>query len=335
MNSNESVKDLSIAHLQLIVSLIKHGNACVASDELGMSQSTISYHLRRLRSIFADDMFVRTGKGLKPTERCLQVGHFARDLINRVEEELIHGNDFAPSQIERELSLVADDTACGWFAKLFNDLQKTLPKVALCARPWYLNAMKDLDKGAIHFGIHIMPNGTKGIYDVEVAPCHRLCVVREGHPLCAQGKVTLEDLAMYPVILNDLAGWNNNGNSLIERVLKQHNLQPNFVGRMGYVSSIFSALHNSNAITYTSAVSLPKDLSGLTLLKGPAEIDEIECNYRLYISKTRYGSQETNYLIEFIFKSFTEYVNCQYQRDDVVSIIGNVVAGNKEVGDNI
>ncbi|WP_223296538.1 LysR family transcriptional regulator [Shewanella pealeana] len=321
MNTNESAKDLSVAHLQLIVCLIKHGNACVASDELGMSQSTISYHLRRVRSIFSDEMFVRTGKGLKPTERCLQVGHFAQDLINRVEEELIHGNDFEATHIERELSLIADDTACGWFGELFVDLQKALPKVNLCARPWYLNALKDLDSGAVHFGLHIMQSGIKGIYDLEVVPCYRLCVVRDGHPLVSQGEVTLEDLAMYPVILNDLAGWNNNGHSVMETVLKNHGLKANLVGRLGYVNSIFSALQGSNAITYTSAVSLPKDLSGLTLLKAPPALDEVECNYRLYISKTRYGSQETNYLIEFLYNSFKSFALGKYERPEVAPLI--------------
>lgn len=131
---NNNIKELSIAHLQLIVCLIKHGNSCVVSDELGISQSSISYHLRRLRVIFADEMFIRTGKGLKPTERCIQIGHFAQDLINRVEEELIHANDFVPKQMKRELTLIAADTACGWFSTLFSDMQKTLPRVTQIGR---------------------------------------------------------------------------------------------------------------------------------------------------------------------------------------------------------
>ena len=321
MKTNENVKDLSVAHLQLIVCLIKHGNASAASEELGMSQSTISYHLRRLRSIFLDDMFIRTGKGLRPTMRCLQVGHFAQDLINRVEQELIHGNDFEPTHIMRELNIIADDTACTWFGELFIDLQKTLPKVSLCARPWYLNGMKDLDTGVVHFGLHIMHNSTQGLYDVEVVPCYRLCVVREDHPLAKIGQVTLEDFAMFPVILNDLAGWNNNGKSVIESVLKQHGLQANLVGKIGYVNSIYSALQSSNAMTYTSAVSLPKDLSGLTLLKAPAALDEIKCSYRLYISKTCYGSLETNYLIDFLYRSFKRFACSQYERPEIIPFI--------------
>lgn len=326
MNNQENLKDLSVAHLQLIVSLIKHSNACAASNELGMSQSTISYHLKRLRTIFGDEMFLRTGSGLKPTERCLQIGHFARDLVGRIEEELIHGNIFEPTEIERELILLTDDTACSWFGPLFGELQKTMPKVSLCARPWYLNAMRDLDKGTVHFGLHIMQNGTKGIYELEVLPCYRVCVVREGHPLADKDQVTLEDLSMYPFLLNDLAGWNNNGNSIIEKILKEKGLSANLVGRIGYVSSIFNALNQSNAITYTSAVALPSDLTGLVLLKAPDEIDAIQCHYRLYISKSRYGSQETNYLIDFLYNSFKLYAEAKYQHPKVAPLIQQIVA---------
>lgn len=324
MVKNNNIKELSIAHLQLIVSLIKHGNSCISSDELGISQSSISYHLRRLRVIFSDELFIRTGKGLKPTERCIQVGHFAQDLINRVEEELIHGNNFEPSHMQRELTIVADDTACGWFGTLFNDMQKSLPRVSICARPWSLKSLEDLDTGSVDFGIHIIENAKKGIFDMDIAPCYRLCAVRNGHPLTFKGEVTIEDLAQYPVIINDLAGWNNDGNSLMQKVLEAHGLKLNIAGRIGYVSSVLSALHSSNAITYTSAVSIPPTIPGLTLLKGPKEVNEIPCSYHLYISKTHYGSQETNYLIDFMYDSFKRYVTLQYNRKDIAEIIGEV-----------
>ncbi len=321
MNANLCVKDLSVAHLQLIVSLIKHGNACCASEELGMSQSTISYHLRRLRTMFNDELFLRTGNGLKPTERCMQIGHFAQDLVNRVEEELVHCGDFDPLQIDRELSLVADDTACSWFSTLFGELRQQMPKVTLCARPWHTNAMRDLDQGLVHFGLHVMENGVKGIYEVEVVPCYRVCIVRNDHPLARLGAITLEDMALYPVILHDLAGWNNNGNSVIERAMSECGLLPNLVARMAYINGILEALPQSNAIAYTSAIALPEDLTGLTLLKAPSALTALKCHYRLYISRTRYGSQETNCLIEFLYDSFQRFVTRQYQRPEVAPLL--------------
>ncbi|MGL5664578.1 MAG: LysR family transcriptional regulator [Shewanella sp.] len=322
MITNGNIKELSVAHLQLIISLIKHKNATLTADELGISQSSISYHLRRLRSIFSDEMFIRTGQGLKPTERCIQVGLFARELVNRVEEELIHANTFTPTQMQRELTLIADDTACNWFGDLFNDIQNTLPKVSLCARPWHTHAMEDLDTGAVDFGVHIIRNNKKCIYDIDIIPCHRVCIVREGHPLASKDNITLKDLELYPVIINDLAGWNNDGNSIMQTVLEKHGLKLNIYGRIGYINSIFDAIKFNNAITYTSAISIPTNIDGLTLLKGPKEVDEIDCTYRLYISKSRYGSQETNFMIDFIYNSFRKFAISQYKRADIFKIIG-------------
>ncbi|MGL5359655.1 MAG: LysR family transcriptional regulator substrate-binding protein, partial [Shewanella sp.] len=215
-------------------------------------------------------------------------------------------------------------STCPWFGNFFNDVQLTLPRVSICARPWNLNSMEDLNSGAVDFGIHIVENTKNGIYDLEIAPCYRLCVVRDGHPLASKGYVTLKDLTQYPVIINDLAGWNNDGNSLMQKVLEAHGFKLNIAGRLGYISSILNALLNSNAITYTSATSIPTSLSGLTLLKGPKEVDEVKCSYRLYISKTSYGSQETNYLIDFIYNSFNRYVYTQYNREDIAAVIGKI-----------
>lgn len=321
MITNDNVKELSVAHLQLVISLIKHKNASFAADELGISQSSISYHLRRLRNIFSDELFIRTGKGLKPTERCLQVGFFAQDLLNRVEEELIHANSFIPSQMQRDITLIADDTACNWFGHLFNDMHNSLPRVSLCARPWYTHAMEDLDNGSVDFGLHLIKNSKKCIYDIDIVPCYRLCIVRDGHPLADKGEVTLKDLELYPVVINDLSGLNNDGNSIMQTVLKKNGFDLNISGRIGYISSIFDVLRYSNAITYTSAISVPPDIKGFTLLTGPKEVDEVECNYRLYISKARYGSQETNYLIDFIYDSFKHFAMKQYQRQDIAKVI--------------
>lgn len=321
MITNQNLRELSIADLQLVVSLIKHGNSSVSADELGISQPSISYHLRRLRTIFSDEMFVRTGKGLKATERCLQVGFFAKEIISRVEEELIHANNFDPCEMQRELRIVADDTACHWFGDLFIELHRSIPKITLCARPWNFNSMEDLDAGTTDFGIHIIENSKKCIYDINIIPCYRLCIVRNGHPLISNGKVDMKDLELYPVIINDLSGWNNDGNSIMQTVLAKHGLKLNIAGRIGYASSILRALQGTNAILYTSAIALPQDLDGFTILKAPEEIDVIECFYRLYISKAKYGSQETNYLIEFIYDSFRKFATRQYERPEVVSLI--------------
>lgn len=320
MLSTKSIKNLSVIHLQLIISLIKHGNATATSEELGISPSSISYHLRYLRDIFGDEMFLRTGNGLKPTERCLQIGRVANDLVSRIESDLINAGDFDPSHINKEILLVGADTITGWFSSLFTEIQQHMPKVMLCARPWYINAIRDLDQGLVHFGVHLMNCEIRGIHEIETAPCYRVCVVREGHPLADKLQLSLEDLAFYPVIMNDLSAWNINGNSPLETVMAQHGLRPNLVAKLS-ANNIFNVLHNCNAITHTSALALPTDLTGLKLLKAPVDLNLVECFYKFYISKTRYGSQETNHLIEFLHSSFQDFVMRQYQRPEVKAVL--------------
>ncbi|QIZ78297.1 LysR family transcriptional regulator [Ferrimonas lipolytica] len=326
MTVKDCVKDLSVAHLELIICLIQHGNASAAADELGMSQSTISYHLRRLRTIFDDEMFIRTGTGLKPTERCKQIGLIATELVTRVHEELLHAGHFEPSLISKEIFIVADDTVCNWYGQLLREIQQTMPNTQLCARPWNLHSMFDLDNGSIHFGIHVMPIGNKGIYEVELAPCLRTIVVHKDHPLARKGYVELTDLGHYPVVLNDLAGWNNNGNSILEKVTAEHNINMRIVARIGYVGSIYDAIADNHTITYTSLAALPDSLENHVVLLPPDELNRHKASYRLYTSRARYGSQETTYLVEFISKSFNQFIQRKFNRPELAEILPVLLA---------
>ncbi|BCV37729.1 hypothetical protein TUM17377_30570 [Shewanella chilikensis] len=67
------INNLSLIHLQLIRLILEHGNASIAAQELGLTQSGISYHIKKIRQIFNDEMFVRTKYGFTPTEKCNKI----------------------------------------------------------------------------------------------------------------------------------------------------------------------------------------------------------------------------------------------------------------------
>ncbi|WP_335908495.1 LysR family transcriptional regulator [Shewanella indica] len=41
------INNLSLIHLQLIRLILEHGNASIAAQELGLTQSGISYHIKK------------------------------------------------------------------------------------------------------------------------------------------------------------------------------------------------------------------------------------------------------------------------------------------------
>jgi len=53
--------------------LLSEGSVSAAASKIGLSQPAMSKRLSRLRALFQDDLFVRTGDGVKPTERALDL----------------------------------------------------------------------------------------------------------------------------------------------------------------------------------------------------------------------------------------------------------------------
>ncbi len=70
MTSSFAVPELSSVNLNLLVSLVHlhdHRSVSGAARALGLTQSAMSYNLKRLRAIFDDPLFVRDGRTLMPT----------------------------------------------------------------------------------------------------------------------------------------------------------------------------------------------------------------------------------------------------------------------------
>jgi len=86
--------------LRVLIEVHDTGSLTAAADRAGMSQSTVSYTLDRLRKVFGDDLFVRQGRGVAPTPRCSEIVPQARDLT-RGFADLVRAQAFDPQTTTR------------------------------------------------------------------------------------------------------------------------------------------------------------------------------------------------------------------------------------------
>ncbi|GAA4881948.1 LysR family transcriptional regulator [Ferrimonas pelagia] len=304
MTAPRQLKDLGVIHLQLIQKLLIHRSTADAGKELGLSQSSVSYHLKNLRVLFDDELFVRYQNGLKPTEHCQRLSHHINDILSRIEDDLLQCGSFDPANVQKELWVVTDPTCWRWHPLLLAELKKRTPRVTLTTQGWNSQSFKELEQGRVHFGVHILTNTPAHFHNIPLGPTERVFIMRKGHPLAQHGKVALQDLTQYPVLIHHLSGWNCHGQSVMENVLKAHNLQLNLKARLSDSHALFEALKYSNAITYSSVLALPYELSDYALLPAPPELTQVKTHYSLYISGHRYGSQETSFMTELLYDSF-------------------------------
>lgn len=67
--------DVDFRSILTFIIFVDTGSLYSASPVLGCSASSISLHLKRVRSYFHDPLFIREGRNLNPTEYAVDLSH--------------------------------------------------------------------------------------------------------------------------------------------------------------------------------------------------------------------------------------------------------------------
>lgn len=101
--------DLDLNLLPVFDALIRARNVSRAAEELDMSQSAVSHALKRLRLFFGDQLFLKTGSGMQPTPRALELLAPVLAVMGTVRSELRVHEGFDAASSRRVFSLCLTD----------------------------------------------------------------------------------------------------------------------------------------------------------------------------------------------------------------------------------
>lgn len=158
-----------------------------AGRRLGLSQPTMSGVLARLRAAFDDPLFVRSGRGLTPTERCTELAGPVQRALTELRNALAT-TAFDPRTARREVRLGVVDPALGVvLPRLCERVMAEAPHVtlrALAIEP--IRATQLLDDGQFDLALSpmVLPSAT-----VRSRPLYRVdfvVAVRRDHPLAGR-----------------------------------------------------------------------------------------------------------------------------------------------------
>lgn len=90
MNNIDIGFDLNV--LRVFEALHEEGGATRAALRLGVTQSAVSAALARLRHVYGDPLFTRTGRGLAPTLRAQELKPVISEALNKCRESLALGS---------------------------------------------------------------------------------------------------------------------------------------------------------------------------------------------------------------------------------------------------
>lgn len=177
---------LAAIDLNLLVTLdvlLVEESVTVAARRLGLSQSAVSRSLAKLREIFDDELFVRTGHGLRPTERARTLAAPLRAALTDLGGLLSAREPFDPRTAERRFHIAAlDYTQLTLIGPWTATLTQRAPRVELVIRQPSPATKRDLEDGSLDLFITPRLRSAAGVVWSPLHDDDLVCVVWDRHP---------------------------------------------------------------------------------------------------------------------------------------------------------
>ncbi|MFV0278540.1 MAG: LysR substrate-binding domain-containing protein [Parahaliea sp.] len=106
-----NLRSVDLNLLTVFDAVMAERNISKAAREIGMSQPAVSAALARLRIMLKDELFVRTGRGVRPTSRAAELEMPIRHILSLVCDTLAPSVEFDVSRASRRFILASMDYA--------------------------------------------------------------------------------------------------------------------------------------------------------------------------------------------------------------------------------
>lgn len=182
------MKDAILDHelLRFFKSLLETGSLCKSAERLGLSQSAASRALERLRLIFNDRLFIKSGTGMTPTPRAENLAEKLMNTLDQI-DSLVSPQTFSPLKSNRSFSIAAAGNAvAAVFAPALPQLLMLAPNIRFDVFPPGTDLFDRLRDGRLDMALYA---GSVVPPDCHLSTLVRVgfsVVMRRGHPMAVK-----------------------------------------------------------------------------------------------------------------------------------------------------
>ena len=203
MNRND-LRRLDLNLLIVFETLMHERSVTRAAEKLFLGQPAISAALARLRSLFDDPLFVRTGRSMEPTARAEEIFALLSPALDSISTAVSRAADFDPATSSAVFRVgLSDDVEFALLPALLRRLRAEAPGVVLVVRRAnYLLMPNLLASGEISVGVS---------YTEELPANAKRKTLRRSKPKLLRadsvpGPLSLDDYCARPHALVSFAG---------------------------------------------------------------------------------------------------------------------------------
>ena len=194
MNIDEiELRRLDLTVLLVFLNLMRLRKASDVADHMGLTQSSISHSIKRLRDAFGDPLFLRTPKGMEPTAVAIGLEPKIRSVVETLSRAINTPVSFDPASSTDTLRIGAFDNEMTTLVPRFlQAVRAEAPGMRVSILPLGRRPAVDaLEQGDIDLALGFAWGLPRSIKQTKLYDESYNVVMRQGHPL-AQQQMTLK-----------------------------------------------------------------------------------------------------------------------------------------------
>lgn len=252
---------MELRHLRYFMAVSRSSSFTHASDELCVSQPTISHQIKQLEDEVGMPLFDRGARTVRLTTAGKAFMEYAKRALQEVDagvealqelEHLKHGN--LTIGVLASLSTSILPSILADFAQTYPGIHVTmlqLPSILM---------EKRLREGELSFGIAYGPLATDRVIAEELFKERMAVIVGAEHPLFGKSSVRITGLPSYGLIMQT-QGYISR--QLIESAFLNHGLKPNIAMEMNAIEPILATVRRSGTLATVLSERLARTMPGL------------------------------------------------------------------------
>lgn len=278
MKNNLNELDLNL--LRVLKAIVETGNTHAAAEKLGISQTSVSRGLAKLRETFGDQLFIRKAHGVEPSELAEKLAEAVDEMLNPVKKVMESYNSFNPLQFDGEITIAMNI----YFLELYGDgiysaLKDVLPKANFKLIYWQGETLAEMLNGHVDYMVHFsafpLP---QEIYQHKLQDIDLCLVARQDHPVLSLSS-DWEDIYHLPLARLIIDGVNTK-RSPIEEIYLAKGYQATLSLVTHSTRVLLNQLKHSDAILFGSSymTTLDAEVATYPLPLLPKEVRSIQVN---------------------------------------------------------
>ena len=180
------MSELDLNLLRVLVAIDDKRSVSAAAIQLQRSQPSVSSALGKLRSFFADPLFVRSGNTMQPTPRAVEIMDPVRGVLSRIGMEIVAAPTFEPASSHRPIVLALSDVGeVVFLPAILQQLRQVAPEATLRSVSLPADEVAGgLEAGTIDLALGYFPNLKRhNFFQQTLFSDSFTCLIRADHPV--------------------------------------------------------------------------------------------------------------------------------------------------------